>query len=59
MEILIAVPIVLLCVLGLSAGLMLGGKRLETSCHGMKCLGGIRCDGCPKRRKRQEAASDD
>ncbi|GKY90143.1 hypothetical protein [Sinisalibacter aestuarii] len=48
MEFLIAVVVVLLAALGLSAGLILTGRPPQNSCGGLACAGGGRCDGCPR-----------
>jgi len=49
METLFAVGIVALAAAGLAVGLMLTGKPPQTSCGGIECVGGGRCEVCPRR----------
>lgn len=49
MEFLIAALVICLAALGLAVGLVFTGRPLKTSCEGAACLGGARCEGCPRR----------
>lgn len=50
MEILIAIPIVVLAAGGLGLGLVLGRGPVRGSCGGAACGSGLGCGGCPRRR---------
>ncbi|MGR3322946.1 MAG: hypothetical protein ACU0DK_13550 [Pseudooceanicola sp.] len=52
MEMLIAIPIVLLAAGGLALGLAFGRGPIRGSCGGAACSAG--CAGCPRRRKADE-----
>lgn len=54
MEAILAVVIVCLAALCLSAGLLMGRGAPQRGCDGLACVGGRRCDGCP--HKDEEAA---
>jgi len=56
MEMLLAIGIMVLAAGGLAVGLVLTGRPPETSCEGMSCVGGARCEGCPKRREAEAEA---
>ena len=49
MELLIAIPIVLLAVGGLALGLACGRGPIRGSCGGAACEAGGACAGCPRR----------
>ncbi|WP_172293488.1 hypothetical protein [Pseudoruegeria sp. HB172150] len=49
MEILLAILLFTLAACGLAAGLMLGGRPPETSCSGISCIKGAKCETCPRR----------
>ncbi len=51
MELVFAVLIICLAAIGLSLGLILGGRAPRTACDGLSCLPDSRCAGCPRRRK--------
>lgn len=48
MEFLFALAIILLASLGLGVGLLITGRPPQGSCGGLACVGGGRCDGCPR-----------
>jgi len=50
MELLIAIPVVLLAVGGLALGLALGRGPIKGSCGGITCVAGGACAACPRRR---------
>jgi len=54
MEAILAVLIVCLAALCLGAGLLMGRGEPRRGCDGLACVGGARCDGCP--RKDEETA---
>ncbi|EPX76677.1 hypothetical protein [Salipiger mucosus] len=58
MELLLGIGIVLLAVGGLCAGLLLTGRPPRTACDGIACVGGGRCDACPKRAAARERSDD-
>lgn len=49
MEAILAVVIVCLAALCLSAGLLMGRGAPQRGCDGLACVGGQRCDGCPNK----------
>jgi len=49
MEVLFAIAIVTLACAGLATGLLLRGRPPQTACEGVDCVGGGRCDVCPRR----------
>lgn len=51
MELLIAIPIVLLAVGGLALGLALGRGPIRGSCGGATCDAGGACAGCLRRNE--------
>lgn len=53
-EAILAVVIVCLAALCLSAGLLMGRGAPQRGCDGLVCVGGQRCHGCP--HKHEEAA---
>lgn len=53
MEILLALGITLLAVLGLGLGSLLGRGPVKGSCGGMACIKDIACEGCPNRQDPQ------
>lgn len=59
MELLIAVPIVLLAVAGLGLGLILGRGPAQTSCGAAACLPQGRCADCPLRRRHAEGRAEE
>ncbi|MGO4906768.1 hypothetical protein ACEN2J_00400 [Pseudorhodobacter sp. W20_MBD10_FR17] len=50
MEILLALGIILLAVLGLALGSLFGRGPVKGSCGGMACIKDIACEGCPNRK---------
>jgi hypothetical protein len=48
METVLAIAIVVAAAGGLAVGLLLKGKPPETSCGGLACVTGARCEGCPR-----------
>lgn len=58
METLFAIAVVVLAACGLAIGLVLTGRPPETSCGGLSCIKGVRCEGCPKRAQRDEVADN-
>lgn len=53
MELVFAILIVSLSAAGLAIGLMTGRGAPRTSCEGVACIGGRRCDDCPNRGARE------
>lgn len=47
MELLFAILIICLSAAGLAVGLLMGRPSPQTSCDGLACLAGARCEGCP------------
>ena len=54
MEAFLAIFIVCLAGAGLGFGLLLGGSAPRRSCDSLACLGGTRCDICPRTEQGQE-----
>lgn len=48
MEFLAAFAVFALAFLGLAVGLLITGRPPQGSCGGLACVGGARCDGCPR-----------
>ncbi|SDZ40569.1 hypothetical protein SAMN05444004_11355 [Jannaschia faecimaris] len=57
MELILSICIFTLVFGGLALGLVLTGRPPRTACEGVSCIGGGRCDVCPRRL--QTANSDD
>jgi hypothetical protein len=49
MELIFAIGLFVLVFAGLGLGLMLAGKPPQTSCGGLSCVGGGRCEAFPRR----------
>lgn len=53
MELIAAIVLISLSVLGLALGLVLTGRPPRTSCGGAACLGN--CAGCPRQKGHRDA----
>jgi hypothetical protein len=58
METVLAIAIVVAAAGGLAVGLLLTGRPPETSCGGLACVTGARCEGCPWDADEREEVGD-